>query len=114
MSNWNQPEEAPVEDMEVEQVPETLTEPDVSEEVGGQVAALEEALAAEKDRSLRLAAEYDNFRKRSQKEREAEEDGIILIAGSDTCNKASSMVFGLVCFFMIICVMFANFQTPLL
>lgn len=30
----------------------------------------EDAVAAEKDRYLRLAAEYDNFRKRSQKERE--------------------------------------------
>ena len=33
--------------------------------------ALEEALTAEKNRYLRLAAEYDNYRKRSQKEREA-------------------------------------------
>ena len=33
--------------------------------------ALEEALTAERDRALRLAAEYDNFRRRSQKEREA-------------------------------------------
>ena len=32
---------------------------------------LEEALAQEKDRALRLAAEYENYRKRSQKEREA-------------------------------------------
>ena len=32
---------------------------------------LEKELAAEKDKYLRLAAEYDNFRKRSQKEREA-------------------------------------------
>ena len=31
----------------------------------------EEALSAEKDRFLRLAAEYDNYRKRSVKEREA-------------------------------------------
>ena len=31
---------------------------------------LEKALAAEKDRYLRLAAEYDNFRRRSVKERE--------------------------------------------
>ena len=31
---------------------------------------LEQALAAEKDKYLRLAAEYDNFRKRSIKERE--------------------------------------------
>lgn len=33
--------------------------------------ALKAELAAEKDRCLRLAAEYDNYRKRSQKEREA-------------------------------------------
>ena len=33
-------------------------------------SGLEQALAAEKDRYLRLAAEYDNFRKRSVKERE--------------------------------------------
>ena len=32
---------------------------------------LSEELAAEKDKYLRLLAEYDNFRKRSQKEREA-------------------------------------------
>lgn len=32
---------------------------------------LEKELAAEKEKYLRLAAEYDNFRKRSQKEREA-------------------------------------------
>lgn len=31
----------------------------------------EELLAAEKDKYLRLCAEYDNYRKRSQKEREA-------------------------------------------
>lgn len=31
---------------------------------------VQEALASEKDRYLRLLAEYDNFRKRSQKERE--------------------------------------------
>ena len=31
---------------------------------------LEEELAAEKEKYLRLAAEYDNFRKRSQRERE--------------------------------------------
>ena len=35
------------------------------------ITTLEEALAAEQDRVLRIAAEYDNFRKRSQKEREA-------------------------------------------
>ncbi|MCL2843272.1 MAG: nucleotide exchange factor GrpE [Oscillospiraceae bacterium] len=35
-----------------------------------EIATLEEALSAEKDSRLRLAAEYDNYRKRSQKERE--------------------------------------------
>lgn len=35
------------------------------------VRELEEQLKAEKDRFLRLAAEYDNFRKRTAKEREA-------------------------------------------
>ena len=35
------------------------------------VPTAEEELKAEKDKYLRLAAEYDNFRKRSQKEREA-------------------------------------------
>ena len=34
------------------------------------IAELESQLKAEKDRYLRLAAEYDNFRKRSAKERE--------------------------------------------
>ncbi len=34
-------------------------------------AETEKQLAAEKEKYLRLAAEYDNFRKRSQKEREA-------------------------------------------
>lgn len=35
------------------------------------VHSFEELLSAEKDRYMRLAAEYDNYRKRSQKEREA-------------------------------------------
>ena len=34
-------------------------------------AEFEAALSAERDKYLRLAAEYDNFRKRTQKEREA-------------------------------------------
>lgn len=33
--------------------------------------SLEETIAAQQDRYLRLAAEYDNFRKRSQKEKES-------------------------------------------
>ena len=49
------------EDIDIEQ--EVLTETDPSE-------ASQNDLAAERDKYLRLAAEYDNFRKRSAKERE--------------------------------------------
>ncbi len=52
-----QPEEA------VEEVAEETTEPTAEEK-------LTEELAAEHDRLLRVMAEYDNFRKRSQKEKE--------------------------------------------
>ncbi|MDR1217707.1 MAG: nucleotide exchange factor GrpE [Oscillospiraceae bacterium] len=38
---------------------------------GADAGAAEDAIAAERDKYLRLAAEYDNFRKRSVKEREA-------------------------------------------
>jgi len=44
-----------------------LTEPDADSDP---VVAMQEELAAERDRYLRLAAEYDNYRKRSAKERE--------------------------------------------
>jgi molecular chaperone GrpE len=46
------------------ETPEFEMQPDPAE-------ALRAELAAEKDRYLRLAAEYDNYRKRSQKERDA-------------------------------------------
>ncbi|MBQ4382803.1 MAG: nucleotide exchange factor GrpE [Oscillospiraceae bacterium] len=52
-----QPEEAP------EEAPEETAEP-------SQADALRQELDKEKDKYLRLAAEYDNFRRRSQKERE--------------------------------------------
>jgi len=57
-------EDLPIEAPEVERESAQMGELDP-------MAVLEEALAVEKDRTLRLAAEYDNFRKRSQKEREA-------------------------------------------
>lgn len=63
-------EEKPVEEnaaVEAEQTagqtPETEAEPEVP--------SAESLLAAEKDRYLRLAAEYDNYRKRSQREFQA-------------------------------------------
>ena len=54
-----------------ESAPETAAEP--AEETAAQPSETEQLqaqLAAEKDAYLRLAAEYDNFRKRSQKEKE--------------------------------------------
>lgn len=58
-------EELPAEEKaeETEKTPETPEEPEVP--------SAESLLAAEKDKYLRLAAEYDNFRKRSQREFQA-------------------------------------------
>ena len=52
------------------QAPETAEAPASEPEVSPE-EELKKALDAEKEKYLRLAAEYDNFRKRSQKEREA-------------------------------------------
>ena len=52
----------------------TEQEPEAAPEAAPEVSAedeLRKTLDAEKEKYLRLAAEYDNFRKRSQKEREA-------------------------------------------
>lgn len=59
-------EETPAEEIPVEEIPaeEAPAEPSVEEK-------LQKQYDEEHDRYLRLAAEYDNFRKRSQKEREA-------------------------------------------
>ena len=47
------------------------TAPEAETAAEPQADPLEQQLQAEKDRYLRLAAEYDNFRKRSAREREA-------------------------------------------
>ena len=52
------------------QAPETAEVPKAEPEVSPE-EEFKKALDAEKEKYLRLAAEYDNFRKRSQKEREA-------------------------------------------
>ena len=57
----SQAEEAEAENTTAEEAPQ---EPD-------KIAELEAALASEHDKYLRLAAEYDNYRKRSLKERDA-------------------------------------------
>ncbi len=60
-------------EVKAEQAEETAAEPEKAEAEAkeDETAALKAELAAEKDKYLRIAAEYDNFRKRSQKEREA-------------------------------------------
>lgn len=58
---------------ETKAVEEELQSEEASETAPAEVSAeerLQIELAKEKDRALRIAAEYENFRKRSQKERE--------------------------------------------
>ena len=62
------PETAPQAEAETGQQPEP-EQP--KEEQAGTGPSPEETIAAQQDRYLRLAAEYDNFRKRSQKEKES-------------------------------------------
>ena len=59
------------------------SEETVKDERDEKIAALENELAGEKDKYLRLAAEYDNFRKRTIKERE----GLIMDIRSDVLTK---------------------------
>ncbi len=75
-------EEKPIESEEPIQEPEASTEPTPSE-----LEQAKEALKQEHEQYLRLAAEYDNFRKRSQKEK----DGIYQTAKADTIGKFLSV-----------------------
>lgn len=81
MSNKKPPENAdvPIEEIQQEaaEKPEKAGKADKNEKRGELLEAmtkeahkLAEELAAEKEKCLRVMAEYDNFRKRSQKERE--------------------------------------------
>ncbi len=72
-------------EVKAEQAEETAAEPEKAEAEAkeDETAALKAELAAEKDKYLRIAAEYDNFRKRSQKERE----GVYNDAVCDTVKK---------------------------
>ena len=65
-------EERPVEELPQEEAPagETSETPETPGPDAGELDALRKALADKEDQYLRLAAEYDNFRKRSQKEKE--------------------------------------------
>ena len=64
-----QTQQQTAESCEAAPVPEV--EPETTEQAISEAEQLRQELAEEKDRYLRLAAEYDNFRKRSQKERES-------------------------------------------
>ena len=82
-------ENAPAEEIKEETVPEaeTADAPESPAEekdpAAEEIAGLTAALAAEKDKYLRLAAEYDNFRKRSARER----DNIYADVKADTITK---------------------------
>ena len=62
-------EETPVEEAPVEEAPKEPSKEEPKEE--SELEKAQKALAKEHDQYLRLAAEYDNFRKRSRKEKEA-------------------------------------------
>jgi len=63
--------EAAAEEKAAEETAETVAAEAEVEEAPQEKTVPESLLAAEKDKYLRLAAEFDNFKKRSQKERES-------------------------------------------
>ena len=78
-------EKTPAEEIKEEAVPaeETPAAEVPAEEIPSELDKLRADLAAEKDKYLRLAAEYDNFRKRSARER----DNIYADVKADTLLK---------------------------
>ena len=76
------PAEESAETAEAAPEPAEAAEPEV-QEAPDPLAEAEEKLKAEQDKFLRLAAEYDNYRKRSQKEK----DNIYRDAKADTIEK---------------------------
>mgnify|MGYP002537955814 CR=1 FL=1 len=77
-------EEQPIEETPVEEAPEAMVE-EVSETdaLRAELESAQNDLAAERDKNLRLRAEYDNFRKRSAGER----DNIYADVKADTLKK---------------------------
>lgn len=68
---------------QTEEVKEATVEETVEAPENAELEQAKEALAKEHDQYLRLAAEYDNFRKRSQREK----DGIYQDGVADTAKK---------------------------
>ena len=59
-------EEQPIEEKEAEEATEAMVEePSEADALRAELESAQNDLAAEKDKNLRLRAEYDNFRKRS-------------------------------------------------
>ena len=90
-------QEVPADETETEEIAEEMSEEDavaeLPEEEAGEsledkIKALEEAAAADKDKYLRLLAEYDNFRKRSIQEK--------LNASSDATARAALEVISVI------------------
>ena len=71
MAKEKKAQEEQVEETVVEETAETETPAEEAPAEPTREEQLEAELASEHDKFLRLAAEYDNFRKRTQKEREA-------------------------------------------
>ena len=66
-----------------EETPEEVTEASQEKQESSQEEALQQALREQEDKYLRLLAEYDNYRKRSQKEKE---NAMSYTAGTYVCN----------------------------
>ena len=60
----------PAQEEQLEQTPEQ-TQPETVEEQSSETDSTKELLAQQEDKYLRLAAEYDNYRKRTAKEKES-------------------------------------------
>lgn len=77
-------EEQPIEEQPVEETTEAIVEePSEMDALRTELESVQTELAAEKDKNLRLRAEYDNFRKRSARER----DSIYADVKADTLKK---------------------------
>ena len=77
-------EEQPIEEQPVEETTEAIVEePSETDALRTELESVQTELAAEKDKNLRLRAEYDNFRKRSARER----DNIYADVKADTLKK---------------------------
>lgn len=68
---------APAQEPVSDRTPETEQAPTEADEAQARIAALEAQVKERDDRYLRLAAEYDNFRRRSREEKEALYDGAV-------------------------------------